>query len=80
MFAEAFASLPFRRGDELKILDVGCGLGFLSCVTAKFYRKARVTGIDTFEHSSLKGSSLELLSDTKSPLDGDQCTGTSFRI
>ena len=43
----------------MKILDVGCGLGFLSCVTAEFYRKARVTGIDTFEHRSLKGSSLE---------------------
>jgi SAM-dependent methyltransferase len=59
MFTDAFASLPFSRDDELKILDVGCGLGFLSCVSAEFYKNARITGIDTFKHSSLKGSSLK---------------------
>jgi cyclopropane fatty-acyl-phospholipid synthase-like methyltransferase len=58
-FTDAFASLPFGREHELRILDVGCGLGFLSCVSAKFYKKARITGIDTFEHASLKRSSLE---------------------
>lgn len=59
MFTDAFTSLPFSRDDELKILDVGCGLGFLSCVSAEFYKNARVTGIDTFKHASLKGSSLK---------------------
>jgi cyclopropane fatty-acyl-phospholipid synthase-like methyltransferase len=60
LFLDAFAALPFRRDDgELKILDVGCGLGFLSCVSAEFYKRARVTAIDTFEHDSLKGSSLK---------------------
>jgi SAM-dependent methyltransferase len=59
MFIDAFASLLFRRDDELRILDVGCGLGFLSCVSAEFYKNARITGIDTFKHSSLKRSSLE---------------------
>lgn len=59
MFTDAFASLPFGRGDGLKILDVGCGLGFLSCLSAEFYKNAEVTGIDTFKHGSLKGSSLE---------------------
>jgi cyclopropane fatty-acyl-phospholipid synthase-like methyltransferase len=59
LFTHAFASLPFRTGDKLKILDVGCGLGFLSCVSAEFYNNARITGIDTFKHASLKGSSLE---------------------
>ncbi len=59
MFTDAFASLPFRRNDDLRILDVGCGLGFLCCVSAEFYKNARVTGIDTFEHASLKRSSLE---------------------
>jgi cyclopropane fatty-acyl-phospholipid synthase-like methyltransferase len=59
MFTDAFSSLPFGRDDELRILDVGCGPGFLSCVNAEFYKNARITGIDTFEHSSLKGSSLE---------------------
>jgi len=58
-FTDAFASLPFGRGEELRILDVGCGLGFLSCAVAEFYNNARILGIDTFEHSSLKRSSLE---------------------
>jgi 16S rRNA G1207 methylase RsmC len=59
MFTDAFASVPFRRDDELRILDVGCGLGFLSCLSAEFYKNARITGIDTFKHASLKGSSLK---------------------
>ena len=59
MFADAFASLPFSRDYELKILDVGCGLGFLSCLCAEFYKNARITGIDIFEHPSLKGPSIK---------------------
>jgi 2-polyprenyl-3-methyl-5-hydroxy-6-metoxy-1,4-benzoquinol methylase len=59
MFTNAFASLPFGRDDELRILDLGCGLGFLSCVSAEFYKNAQITGIDTFKHPSLKRSSLE---------------------
>jgi ribosomal protein L11 methylase PrmA len=59
MLIDAFASLPFRRDDKLRILDVGCGLGFLSCASAEFYKNARITGFDTFKHSSLKRSSLE---------------------
>jgi ribosomal protein L11 methylase PrmA len=58
LFIEIFGDMPFARDDKLKILDVGCGLGFLSCVCAEYYPKAKVTGIDTFEHASLKGSSL----------------------
>ena len=58
-FLEAFDMLPFSGDQEIDIMDLGCGLGFLSSVCAKFYRRARVTGIDTFEHASLKGSSLE---------------------
>lgn len=59
MFTDAFASLPFGKDDDLRILDVGCGLGFLSCVSAQFYRNAMITGIDTFKHASLKRSNLE---------------------
>jgi 16S rRNA G1207 methylase RsmC len=59
MFTDAFAFLPFGRDDELRILDVGSGLGFLSCVSAEFYKNATITGIDTFKHASLKRSSLE---------------------
>lgn len=59
LFTDAFESLPFSPDDRLRILDVGCGLGFLSCVCAEFYPNSSVTGFDTFEHTSLKGSSLE---------------------
>src|SRR5215467_10581033 len=52
--------LPLGRDEnELRILDVGYGLGFLSCVSAKFYKNALITGVDTFEHASLKRSSVE---------------------
>lgn len=57
-FSEAFACLPFAPDAPLRILDIGCGLGFLSCVSAGHYPRATVTGFDTFEHASLKGSSL----------------------
>ena len=59
LFTSAFGGLPFPRDDKLKILDVGCGLGFLSCVCAELYPDASITGFDTFEHASLKDSSLE---------------------
>ncbi|MGA9150068.1 MAG: class I SAM-dependent methyltransferase [Candidatus Nitrosopolaris sp.] len=58
MFKEAFGDLPFSRDDQLKILDLGCGLGFLSCICAEYYPNGIITGIDTFEHRSLKNSSL----------------------
>lgn len=58
LFEEAFGELPFSRDDKLKILDMGCGLGFLSCVCAEYYRNARVTAFDTFEDASLENSSL----------------------
>jgi 2-polyprenyl-3-methyl-5-hydroxy-6-metoxy-1,4-benzoquinol methylase len=59
MFDDGFSSLPFQRDQDLNILDVGCGLGFLSCISAEFYTKAQISGFDTFEHDSLKGSSIE---------------------
>jgi cyclopropane fatty-acyl-phospholipid synthase-like methyltransferase len=74
MFTHAYASLPFGRDDRLRILDVGCGLGFLSCISAEFYRNARITGIDTFKHASLKGSSL------KKAKDNAKILGFSDRI
>jgi len=58
LFTRVFRNLPFARDDSLKILDVGCGLGFLSCVCAEYYLKARIIGFDTFMHASLKESSL----------------------
>jgi SAM-dependent methyltransferase len=58
LFTEAFGELPFALDGKLKILDIGCGLGFLSCVCAGYYPDAKVTGFDTFKHASLKDSSL----------------------
>lgn len=58
LFNEVFGNLPFSRDDELNILDIGCGLGFLSSVCGDYYPNAMITGIDTFEHTSLKNSSL----------------------
>jgi ribosomal protein L11 methylase PrmA len=58
LFTRVFRNLPFARDDRLKILDVGCGLGFLSCVCAEYYPKARIIGFDTFKHASIKESSL----------------------
>lgn len=57
-FTEAFRLLQFSRDEKIRVLDVGCGLGFISCTCAEFYRNARVVGFDTFEHLSLRGSSL----------------------
>jgi len=57
-FEKAFSDLPFSREDGLKILDIGCGLGFLSCVCAGYYSNARITAFDTFEGVSLENSSL----------------------
>lgn len=36
----------YRSGAALRILDAGCGLGFLTYVAAKCFPKASVTGID----------------------------------
>lgn len=58
LFMKAFDTLPFLWDDKIKALDMGCGLGFLSWVCAEYYSKAKVTGIDTFDHTSLKDSSL----------------------
>jgi cyclopropane fatty-acyl-phospholipid synthase-like methyltransferase len=58
LFIEALDDLPFSQDDELKILDIGCGLGFLSWICAKYYPNGMIRGIDTFRHTSLKNSSL----------------------
>ena len=59
IFVDAFRKLSFSKNLKIKILDVGCGLGFLSCLCAEFYPNAVITGVDTFKHQSLKGASID---------------------
>jgi 2-polyprenyl-3-methyl-5-hydroxy-6-metoxy-1,4-benzoquinol methylase len=44
---------------SLRILDAGCGLGFLMSVAAKRFSKAHITGVDLFKHGSMSGMSLD---------------------
>lgn len=59
LFEDAFGDLPFSRDQKLKILDIGCGLGFLSCVCAGWYPNGLIAAFDTFDDPSLENSSLE---------------------
>jgi SAM-dependent methyltransferase len=43
----------------IRILDAGCGSGFLTSVVAKLFPKARVTGVDLFNHASMSELSIE---------------------
>ena len=47
----------YEPHSEIRILDAGCGLGFLSYVAAKTFPESVITGIDTFGHESLSHSS-----------------------
>lgn len=43
----------------IRVLDAGCGLGFLMYVAAKCFSKARIVGADLFKHDSISGISIE---------------------
>lgn len=43
----------------LRVLDAGCGLGFLMYVAAKRFPKARITGVDVFRHASISRISID---------------------
>jgi cyclopropane fatty-acyl-phospholipid synthase-like methyltransferase len=64
----------YPSGAPLRILDAGCGLGFLTYVAAKCFPKARVTGVDVFRHSSISGISLENAADNMRILGIDSRT------
>jgi len=49
----------FPSGAPLRILDAGCGLGFLTYVAAECFPKAHITGIDVFRHGSISGISID---------------------
>jgi cyclopropane fatty-acyl-phospholipid synthase-like methyltransferase len=59
---KAFSKLMrplYPSGAILRILDAGCGLGFLTYVVAKRFPKASVTGVDLFRHGSVSELSMD---------------------
>lgn len=58
LFFQAFMKTGLPRDKEISVLDVGCGLGFLSYVVTQYFPKAKILGIDTFENSSLLDSDM----------------------
>ena len=59
---KAFSKLlrPLYPPDaNLKILDAGCGHGFLMHVAARCFAKARITGIDLFTLDGVSGLSID---------------------
>ena len=60
--AKAFSKLLrplYPSTATLKILDAGCGLGFLTYVAAKRFPKATITGVDLFRHGSVSDLSMD---------------------
>jgi cyclopropane fatty-acyl-phospholipid synthase-like methyltransferase len=57
-FAKLLRSL-YPSAAPLRILDAGCGLGFLTYVAAKCFPKARITGVDLFRHGSISAISID---------------------
>ena len=49
----------YPKNAKLRILDAGCGLGFLVYIAAKCFPKAQVTGVDLFNHNSLARMSIK---------------------
>jgi cyclopropane fatty-acyl-phospholipid synthase-like methyltransferase len=43
----------------LRILDAGCGLGFLMCVAGECFPKATITGVDLFRRGSMSELSMD---------------------
>jgi len=57
-FTKLLRSLYPSRA-ALRILDAGCGLGFLTYVAAKCFPKASIMGVDLFSHSSVSELSVD---------------------
>jgi SAM-dependent methyltransferase len=49
----------YPSGARLRVLDAGCGLGFLMYVAAKCFPKAHIVGVDLFKHASISGMSMD---------------------
>lgn len=60
--AKAFSKLLrplYPPGAALRILDAGCGLGFLTSVAARCFPKANITGVDRFRRGSMSELSMD---------------------
>ena len=57
-FSKLLRSL-YPSATPLRILDAGCGLGFLTYVAAKCFPEAHITGVDLFRHGSISGISMD---------------------
>jgi SAM-dependent methyltransferase len=74
---KAFAKLlrPLYPSDAaLRVLDAGCGLGFLMSVVAKRFPKATVTGVDLFRRGSMSELSLDKAANNMKSLGIDSRT------
>lgn len=59
---KAFISLLnglFSKEMQIRVLDAGCGLGFLSSVVSNCLPNCSVLGVDIFGHNSLSGTSIQ---------------------
>ena len=49
----------YSPDSNLRILDAGCGLGFLASVAAKCFSNANIIGVDLFGHESMSDLSID---------------------
>lgn len=59
LFCHSFDIAGIQKGEEIRVLDAGCGSGFLCDVVASYFRNAQITGIDLFKSGSLMDLSLD---------------------
>ena len=61
-FYDAFHRIS-NPGDVKRVLDAGCGLGFLSEVTARYFTDSTVVGVDLFGSKGLPEGNMKLAAD-----------------
>ncbi|SMD31492.1 class I SAM-dependent methyltransferase [Picrophilus oshimae] len=56
MFIEAFKKLGYNGDEDINILDAGAGSGFVTYVTASYFKNAEITDLDNFSGSLIDNS------------------------